>query len=68
MRFEQIVRFNWPYYAAAATVVAAGFAIAPSVPLTWVRLSIVTVTAIVATRSATSRRSSCRGSSTTARG
>ena len=48
MRFEQIVRFNWPYYAAAATVVAAGFAIAPSVPLTWVRLSIVTVTAIVA--------------------
>ena len=48
MRFEQIVRFNWPYYAAAATVVAAGFAIAPSVPLTWVRLSIVAVTAIVA--------------------
>ena len=48
MRFEQIVRFNWPYYAAAAAVVAAGFAVAPYVPGPWMRFSVLGVTAVVA--------------------
>src|SRR5688572_12973026 len=48
MRFEQIVRFNWPYYAAAATVVAGGFAIAPHVSMTWARVGIAAVTGVVA--------------------
>jgi SAM-dependent methyltransferase len=48
MRFEQIVRFNWPYYAAAATVVAGGFLIAPYVSMTWARVGIAAVTGIVA--------------------
>jgi SAM-dependent methyltransferase len=48
MRFEQIVRFNWPYYAAAATVVAGGFAIGPHVSMTWARVGIAAVTGVVA--------------------
>ena len=32
MRFSQIVRFNWPYYAAAGAAVAAALAVAPRLP------------------------------------
>lgn len=37
MRFRQIVRFNWPYYAAAGAAVAAAFALAPWLPFPWMR-------------------------------
>jgi SAM-dependent methyltransferase len=38
MRFEQIVRFNWPYYAAAGGAVTAGPALIARVPLSaWLR-------------------------------
>ena len=37
MRFKQIVRFNWPYYAAAGAAVAASFALAPWLPFPWMR-------------------------------
>jgi SAM-dependent methyltransferase len=38
MRFRQIVRFNWPYYAVAGAAVAAGPAIVSRLPLpTWMR-------------------------------
>jgi SAM-dependent methyltransferase len=47
MRFKQIVRFNWPYYAAAAVLVAAAFVAAPRVPFAWMRYAIQAVAAIV---------------------
>ena len=37
MRVEQIVRFNWPYYAAAAAAIAASVTIGPWLPLAWLR-------------------------------
>ena len=49
MRFEQIVRFNWPYYAAAGAAVATLSAIAPHLPLLWMRYAAATGGAIVAT-------------------
>jgi SAM-dependent methyltransferase len=48
MRFKQIVRFNWPYYAAAAVVVATAFLAAPRLPFAWLRYGVVGVAAIVA--------------------
>ena len=48
MRFRQIVRFNWPYYAVAAAVVAAALAAAPWVPFRWLRYAIDAAAAIVA--------------------
>ena len=39
MRFERVVRFNWPFYAAAAAVVASAPLLIPRLPaLWWVRL------------------------------
>jgi len=35
MRFEQIVRFNWPFYAAAAALVAAAPVVIPFLPALW---------------------------------
>jgi SAM-dependent methyltransferase len=49
MRFEQIVRFNWPYYAAAAAAVATLFAIAPHLPVLWMRYTAAAAGAVVAT-------------------
>ena len=48
MRFKHIVRFNWPYYAAAAGVVAGAFVAAPHAPFVWVRYVIDAAGAIVA--------------------
>ena len=48
MRFKQIVRFNWPYYAAAAGAVAAALAIAPWLPAWWLRAVVYAGTAVVA--------------------
>jgi SAM-dependent methyltransferase len=49
MRFEQIVRFNWPYYAAAGVLVAAALAVTPYAPFTWMRVVLGVAAAIVAT-------------------
>jgi SAM-dependent methyltransferase len=39
MRFEQIVRFNWPFYAAATVAVAAAPLVIPQLPaIWWIRL------------------------------
>jgi len=35
MRFEQIVRFNWPFYAAAALAVTAAAVVIPHLPAAW---------------------------------
>jgi SAM-dependent methyltransferase len=48
MRFKQIVRFNWPYYFAAALVVAGAFVLAPRVPYAPLRYAIEAVAAMVA--------------------
>jgi SAM-dependent methyltransferase len=48
MRFEQIVRFNWPYYAVAASVVAASAAAVPLLPVAWMRYATVAAAAVVA--------------------
>jgi SAM-dependent methyltransferase len=48
MRFRQIVRFNWPYYAAAAVAVATALVIAPRLPFTWLRGASHALAAIVA--------------------
>ncbi|HET7697974.1 MAG TPA: class I SAM-dependent methyltransferase [Vicinamibacterales bacterium] len=48
MRFEQIVRFNWPYYAAAGGGVAAALVAAPRAPFAWMRYAIIGGAAIVA--------------------
>ena len=48
MRFEQIVRFNWPYYVVAAAVVAAAPLATSYVPFAWMRYAILAVSAIVA--------------------
>jgi SAM-dependent methyltransferase len=48
MRFKQIVRFNWPYYAVAAIVVAAAIVAAPHLPYRWMRYTIDGAAAIVA--------------------
>ena len=49
MRFKQIVRFNWPYYAAAGAGIAAGPVIVYSLPLPpWIRFAAYAGFAIVA--------------------
>jgi SAM-dependent methyltransferase len=48
MRFEQIVRFNWPYYAAAAAAVAAAPMAAAWVPIAWIRYVLYAGTVLVA--------------------
>jgi len=48
MRFEQIVRFNWPYYAAAGAAVGAALTVAPWLPFDWMRYLAYTGTAVVA--------------------
>jgi len=48
MRFEQIVRFNWPYYAAAAAAVAAAPTAAAWLPIAWIRYLLYAGTALVA--------------------
>jgi SAM-dependent methyltransferase len=35
MRFEQIVRFNWPFYAAAALAISGSALVVPHLPPTW---------------------------------
>ena len=47
MRFSQIVRFNWPYYAAAAAGAAGGLALAPRLPLDWMRYVVYAGTTLV---------------------
>ena len=48
MRFEQIVRFNWPYYAAAAAVLAGALTAAPWLPFAWLRFVTYAGSALVA--------------------
>ena len=49
MRFSQIVRFNWPFYAAASLAVAAAPLVVPRLPLTWwIRVPAYTGLALVA--------------------
>lgn len=48
MRFEQIVRFNWPYYAAAAAGLAAALSLAPWLPFAWLRYAAYAGAALVA--------------------
>ena len=49
MRFKQIVRFNWPFYAAALAVVAIAPAVIPRLPLTpWMRIPLYAGTGLVA--------------------
>src|SRR5688500_793151 len=48
MRFKQIVRFNWPYYATAGAVVAAALLAAPRVAPAWLRYAIEGTAAVVA--------------------
>ena len=47
MRFEQIVRFNWPYYVAAGAAVAASLVLTPWLPVAWLRGTAYGVTALV---------------------
>jgi SAM-dependent methyltransferase len=49
MRFKQIVRFNWPFYAAALAVVAIAPVIITRLPLTpWMRIPLYAGTGLVA--------------------
>lgn len=49
MRFEQIVRFNWPFYATAAAVVTAGALVIPRLPLiAWARYPLYGALGLVA--------------------
>jgi SAM-dependent methyltransferase len=49
MRFKQIVRFNWPFYAAAGLVVAAAPLVIPRLPgWWWIRIPAWTAVAMVA--------------------
>lgn len=49
MRFKQIVRFNWPFYAAALAVVAIAPAVIPRLPLApWMRIPLYAGTGLVA--------------------
>lgn len=49
MRFKQIVRFNWPFYAAALAVVAVAPAIIPRLPLaSWMRVPLYAGIGLVA--------------------
>jgi SAM-dependent methyltransferase len=50
MRFRQIVRFNWPFYAAALAVVAIAPAVIPQLPLStpWMRIPLYAGTGLVA--------------------
>lgn len=49
MRFQQIVRFNWPYYVGAAMAVAAGIAAVATLPLpAWIRYPLEGGIALVA--------------------
>jgi SAM-dependent methyltransferase len=49
MRFKQIVRFNWPFYAAALAVVAIAPVVIPWLPPTrWIRIPLYAGTGLVA--------------------
>lgn len=48
MRSRQIVRFNWPYYAAAGAAVVAAPIVAALMPIAWLRYGIYAGTALVA--------------------
>lgn len=49
MRFKQIVRFNWPFYAAALAVVAIAPAVIPRLPIApWLRIPLYAGTGLVA--------------------
>jgi SAM-dependent methyltransferase len=49
MRFKQIVRFNWPFYAAALAVVAIAPAVIPRLPIAaWMRVPLYAGTGLVA--------------------
>jgi SAM-dependent methyltransferase len=49
MRFKQIVRFNWPFYAAALAVVALAPAVIPRLPIaSWMRIPLYAGTGLVA--------------------
>ena len=56
MRFEQIVRFNWPFYAVAAAVTAAAPFVLPRLPaLWWIRVPAYAGAGLVADRQTGSR-------------
>lgn len=49
MRFEQIVRFNWPFYAAALAVVTIAPVVVPRLPLaSWMKFPLYAGTGLVA--------------------
>ena len=48
MRFEQIVRFNWPYYVVAALVVVVSAPALPLLPFAWLRYAGGAMAAVVA--------------------
>jgi len=48
MRFEQIVRFNWPYYAGAAAAIVAALSLGPWLPFAWLRYLLYAGTSLVA--------------------
>jgi SAM-dependent methyltransferase len=49
MRFKQIVRFNWPFYAAAGLVIVAAALIVPRLPpVWWLRLPVYAGVSLVA--------------------
>jgi SAM-dependent methyltransferase len=50
MRCEQIIRFNWPFYACAALVTATAPLVVPRLPAVWwVRVPVLTTVVLVAT-------------------
>jgi SAM-dependent methyltransferase len=49
MRFKQIVRFNWPFYAAAVLALIASAGIIPRLPGTpWIRMPVYAMTGLIA--------------------
>jgi SAM-dependent methyltransferase len=48
MRFKQIVRFNWPFYAAALAVVTIAPVVIPQLPVaSWIRIPLYAATGLV---------------------